>query len=653
MALAADSQAAIRDRSNSRSLSPLPPSTPTHHSSKILRSHSSLALSPSDAAADRSVAWTLATTQNDASQPDRPEVCHDPDPTKSPLGPEHGGNIGSEVVGASSARGPAVQFKNRPYGRPLSTILERSSYATLRSRLSHSSSKRRFTPVHIDPDSNYLHTESAPVDEVRRVYAFSFDESDLCDSRPNATSDLSSEQPSTVLTLRPSLENAIIPSLPPFEPPSRINTPEGLPRWPNDEHLNRGRKHSRRRSNPFLVISSFIRRASGSNERLQRRLWRPMPGIATPGFDGLENHPFHTAAEASQFAQSPACRSLSLTLRPSSVDQPPKPQRSVSATISRRTGANSPATVSLPRSLEIRNNRRAAASEEAFSDDGVSSGQLLYSFPTPPEILGRSISRENVRLDLDVPPPSPVLVPQQPLPEDSVTNSPLDLGEALQIDSGPNSPLQNRPSARNRDSTRAHQRLHTWSEESQSFLGSATRGDLEQRYACSGVPIYQTDAASDHTISNSRIELDHSEDDGNADEQITQITPENRSTRPEVVLISPELSMRGTTSSMPRDVAAASLSSRQLFTSPAISNARRCTMNNLKPKSELILDVPIRTVHGGDSRVRENVRMRRRNAFGAESSTRFLDAIPGFLSPVFFGPDMAVKKLLVTDIHEN
>ncbi|KAL9067741.1 MAG: hypothetical protein Q9157_006705 [Trypethelium eluteriae] len=643
MALAADSQAPIRDRSNARSLSPHPPATPTHHSSKILRSQSSLALSPSDAAVDRLAASSLATIESDASQPDRPEVCHDPDPTKPPLGPEQGGNIGSEAVGVSTARGPAVQFKNRPYGRPLSTILERSSYATLRSRLSHSSSKRRFTPVHIDPDSNYLHTESAPVEELRRVYAFSCDESALCDSRPNATSDLSSEQPSTVLTLRPSLENAIAPSLPPFEPPSRINTPEGLPRWPNDEQLNRGGKHSRRRSNPFLVISSFIRRASGSNDRLQRRLWRPMPGFATPGFDGLENHPFNTVDEAPQAIQSPACRSLSLALRSSSADQPPKPQRSVSAINSRRTGANSPATVSLPRSLEIRNNRRAAASEEAFSDDGASPGQLLHSFPSPPGSLGRSISRENVRPDLDIPPPSPVLVPHQPLPEDSVTSSPLDLGEALQIGLRANSPPESRPTARNRDSPRAHQRLHTWSEESQSYLGSATRGDLEQRYACSGVPIYRTDAASDHTIPPSRIERDHSEDDSNPVEQIMQVTPENHSKRPDVVLISPELSMRGTTASMPRDVAAASLSSRQLFTSPAISNARRSQQPSAATPMLLTYDGHVHDEHPPDEV----------GADAGQSSTRFPDALPGFLTRVFSGPGMAKEKLLATEIREN
>ena len=551
-------QGPLRDRSNSRSSSPNPPASVQ---SKILRSQSSLEL---DNPASGLPAVPPAIIQDGTNQSDGPVIHHQRELSTSSL------EIGHDHEISRPARTATVQFKNRPYGRPLSTILERSSYATLRSRLSHSSSKRRFTPVHIDPDSKYLHTETTPIEYARRVRAFSFDEGALSDSRSKNTTDgSSSEQPSSAPTHRPSLEDAVSPALPPCEPLQRVSTPQGLPRWPNDVRASPGGQNFRRRSNPFLALSGLIRRASGSNERLQHRFWRPMPGSGTPGFDELERHPFNVDETSPEAIESPASRSLSLVLGATLIRPSSNPRRRASGTIARQSRVASPATASLPRSLEIRNNRRAAESEETSPGTADDTSQLIRRFPSPPESPRPSVSGGHFAIGHNLPPSSPVLLPQQSPSDDGASNSPLDLGEALHVIHRADSPLAGRINTSTGGSGPARRR-EGCGDESHASMSGATRGNVEQRYARSGVPIYRADAASDSTIPCTRAGLDQSDEDESSAEPM--ITPEHPSRQRDVGFVSPQSENATPT---PRDVAAASLSSRQLFNSPAISNARR------------------------------------------------------------------------------
>ena len=576
MAQASDSQSdlgPLHDRSNSRSPSPNCPAVATQHTplpsaqSKILRSPSSLQLAISDdSLTDGGASEPSAASQDGATLSDLPRVGQRRDSSIASLGAGH--EIGQAALSTSTASTSAAQFRNRPYGRPLSTILERSSYATLRSKLSRSSSKRRFTPVHVDPDSQYLHTESAPIEDVRRTNAWSFDESALWHSPLQTASDRSSEQPSSTPTRRPSLEDAINPSLPPLAPPQRVSTPDGLPRWPNDEQSRCRRRNWRRGGNPLLAFSSLIRRASVSNDRLvQHHFWRPMPGTETPGFSGLENHPFNTAERASPTFASPACRSLSLALRPISPNQPARLHRRASGASSRQSTVTAASVASLPRSLEIRNNRRAVISEETYPDNPSDVSQVNENFLSSPNSVKE---RRDLRIDSNLSPPSPALLSQQTSPDDGLSNSDLEFGEALRVHPKAKSPTTHVPNVVVSDHTRDNQRQETLREGSPSFLIAGTRGDIEQRYACSGVPIHRTDAASDHAIPRPHLELDQSGDNANTGKQF--VTPERQSRPSEVVFVSPE---SGTATSTPRDTAVASLSSRHLFTSPAISNTRR------------------------------------------------------------------------------
>ncbi|KAI9664696.1 MAG: hypothetical protein M1821_006144 [Bathelium mastoideum] len=560
----------LSDRSNARSPSPDFSIVQASGQTTIRKSPSSLHLTCSEISLADGVDSVLQPADQDASaEIDELEVSQHQDPSTSTAETEHDHDIGRLAPETSPARVTSAQFKNRPYGRPLSTILERSSYATLRSKLSHSSSKRRFTPVHIDPDSKYLHTEFIPIEEAERVKAFSFDEGTLSIYQPKL-SDGSSEQLSSNPTLRPSFEDAITPSLPPFEPPRRIATPEGLPRWPNDVQSRPTYRHLRRRSNPFLAISGLIRRASASNERLRQGLWRPPPGSGTPGFDELENHPFSTGNRTAEPSESPACRSLSLALDTGSPNQPPKP-RKISPVIPGQSPTIFHATASLPRSLEIRNDRRAAASEQTFADNPQETELLTTLSPAPPSPSGQSTSGENTGAAHSLTPSSPVLLPQQSPPIDRVSKSPLELDDTCQANPKADSPFADHEPTVPRSPVPNHPRLQTWSEESPSFLSNATRGDTQQRYARSGVPIYCADAASDRTIPPGHVEPDEVGDEDNAHLHVG--TPERKSRNLDDVPVSPE--QEDTVVSTPRDAAAASLSSRHLFTSPAISNTRR------------------------------------------------------------------------------
>ncbi|KAK3080368.1 hypothetical protein LTS18_002075, partial [Coniosporium uncinatum] len=178
----------------------------------------------------------------------------------------------------------AVRFTNRPNGTALTTIIEQKSWSTLRTQKSFP--KRLFTPVHVDPKSNYVHT--AEVDQnPRHQISFSLDESALHEFRKifNRTED-------SQLSEDTHTEGELYRPTNPIHPPHvRSKTPPGKPRWPGD--ISPEELRLQRRS-LVQVIRDFLRepgipdgqssatgarrlRRRGANapRRVGRAYWRP------------------------------------------------------------------------------------------------------------------------------------------------------------------------------------------------------------------------------------------------------------------------------------------------------------------------------------------------------------------------------------------
>ncbi|KAI9714378.1 MAG: hypothetical protein M1820_000339 [Bogoriella megaspora] len=482
-------------------------------------------------------------------------------------------SVKQPIRSVGSSRQTTGHFVNRPYGRPLSTILEQSSYATLRSRLSRSSLQRRFTPIHIDPESKYIHTEFAPKQDARRIRAFSLDEEALQLSPPPIKYHSSHEQSSSAPTSRPSLEKHIRPSTPPFSPPVRIETPKGFPRWPNDEQTNTAFGTSGRRRNPFRALSGYLRRVSTSNVDMRQRIWRSMPGTATPGFDRLESHPFHAASQFETEGLS-AYQSMSRLMSRSPVQRRPLSPRPITHSSHRRAASNVSGSASLPRSLEIRNDRRAMASDEAAIDNMASPGQLISQFPSPPES-----PRQSTDIPTNMGITSPLLsvaeVEQTTrTPEGGVQDAFLDPSEepvrtlAAYLKAQPRMPSR---CAQKKRIGRHLKRQSPSNQGSSRIASPAVRGDLEQRYTRSGVPIYRRDAASDNTTGSTHAALGTTEPYGDEEEHEHLAQPQSPN-RPLTTIFS---SPNSETPSPLRTAAVASTSSRHLCANPAITDARR------------------------------------------------------------------------------
>ncbi|KAF2103681.1 hypothetical protein NA57DRAFT_50553 [Rhizodiscina lignyota] len=128
-----------------------------------------------------------------------------------------------------------VRFNNRPDGTPLTTIIEQRSSLSLRRQISDISAKRRFTPVHVDASSNYVHTTKPPVDAGRHRISLSLDEAAIREFRKIFQD--GSEANGSESTIYSDFNKGkaygqpLKPSYPPYE---RLKTPPGKPRWPGD-----------------------------------------------------------------------------------------------------------------------------------------------------------------------------------------------------------------------------------------------------------------------------------------------------------------------------------------------------------------------------------------------------------------------------------
>lgn len=204
-----------------------------------------------------------------------------------------------------------VRFSNRPNGTPLSTILEQKSSLSLRRRLSKISSKRSFTPIHVDPDSNYLHTTAAPVavDAERQRVSLSLDEGAIREFQRIFSG--SSEE-----VRANDGEDVAKPKVPPAPPHERTRTPPKTPRWPGDltrdDIIESTDRRSFRSNRVVRAVRSFFEvpgaqgllpstaaqrhRTGTQQQRVGSAFWRP-PRSAhfTSGYESISRHPFYNA----------------------------------------------------------------------------------------------------------------------------------------------------------------------------------------------------------------------------------------------------------------------------------------------------------------------------------------------------------------------
>lgn len=196
-----------------------------------------------------------------------------------------------------------VHFVNKPQGTPLFTIVEQKSLATLRSKASsvifYVRPSRQNEPYKASSDA------ATEIDSGRGTKAASADDALLFTrSRPSAY-DSGTESS----TQHGHAEVPVVPHQPPFDPPSRIKTPEGLPRWPGDDMPSSNGSHrqilAKNRARALTlsalndrarlrsVVSGYFRRRSRMPQRNVVRRWRPpASGHSTVGFSH-SSHPFH------------------------------------------------------------------------------------------------------------------------------------------------------------------------------------------------------------------------------------------------------------------------------------------------------------------------------------------------------------------------
>lgn len=180
-----------------------------------------------------------------------------------------------------------VRFVNRPHGTPLFTIAEQKSLATLRTQMSFASFRRR------GPTS--LVTASG------KPKAASVDDTVLYTSRRGLSQNTQTSSGLDVLSLR---SDPVHPWQPPFVPPRRVKTPEGVPHWPPKARVSFVRTMTRTLSSATALSplegTRFVLRALRgeirSRSRPQPLSWRPpVSGHSTYQYDQPSQHPLNSA----------------------------------------------------------------------------------------------------------------------------------------------------------------------------------------------------------------------------------------------------------------------------------------------------------------------------------------------------------------------
>ncbi|KAI5237025.1 hypothetical protein E4T43_08213 [Aureobasidium subglaciale] len=382
-----------------------------------------------------------------------------------------------------------VRFVNRPHGTPLSTIAEQKSLATLRAQISFASlTRRRLAHLGNTPSGK---RKAASTDDILR-------------SRTRRRSSGDTELSSS-LDVPNTRSDPVHPLQPAFVPPHRVKTPEGIPRWPVDNHISFVRRISRTldsaRSmsigNGTRLVLRTLRGELRSRRSVQLHRWRPpVSGHSTYRYDQPSEHPLNSVpiAEVIQPGEneqdelpSSSIPEPILAVR-QSLDRRCRSWSSSATSAQRALGAIdgnaipiNPASAVRARSVPVPRRFRSTEAEpttrvtdgnivwpvqrsEPYPSDTLRTTELIESFPSPPT---RRSAKTRSKLQ-----------PFLPLPQVSTT---IQLGDNMtretEVD-GTHYPASTIP---------------------RTNVGSVSTPPLrgeQGRYTLSGMPIYRDDAAS-------------------------------------------------------------------------------------------------------------------------------------------------------------
>lgn len=331
------------------------------------------------------------------------------------------------VKSEGNAQHDMVRFVNRPHGTPLFTIAEQKSLATLRTQMSLASFRHQGLTSLVAASSG-------------KPKAASVDDTVLYMSRR----DLSRiTQTSSDLDVPSPRADPVHPWQPPFVPPHRVKTPEGVPHWPAKARVSFVRTMARTLSSATSLSpvegTRFVLRTLRGEIRSRRRpqplSWRPpVSGHSTFRYDQPSQHPLNSAQLAEVVppqhdraydTQAPLVPAPTLAER-ESLDRRCR-SKSASASLAQRAlGAIdgnaipvNPArairarSVSVPHNLRIsetksntrshtQNQVQVDQSTSAYPSDTLRTIDMIESFPSPPS---RSPTKTRERLPIFTPVP--------------------------------------------------------------------------------------------------------------------------------------------------------------------------------------------------------------------------------------------------------
>lgn len=186
-----------------------------------------------------------------------------------------------------SAQYDPVRFVNRLNGTPLFPIAEQKSLATLRTQISLASFRRKGVATVITTSSG-------------KLKAASVDDTVLYMTRNNLSRNTHA---SSSLDLPSSREDPVQPWQPPFVPPHRVKTPDGVPRWPVNARVSFTRRMAETLSSATSLSPSegvrLILRTLSNEIRLRREpqppIWRPPTSAhSTYRYDQPSRHPLNS-----------------------------------------------------------------------------------------------------------------------------------------------------------------------------------------------------------------------------------------------------------------------------------------------------------------------------------------------------------------------
>lgn len=292
-----------------------------------------------------------------------------------------------------NAQHDMVRFVNRPHGTPLFTIAEQRSLATLRTQMSFASFRRQ------GPTSFVIASSGKPK-------AASADDTVLYTRRRGFSRATQKSSSLEVPSLR---EDPVHPWQPPFVPPHRVKTPEGVPHWPAKARDSFVRTMARTLSSATSLSpiegTRFVLRTLRGEVRSRRRpqpvSWRPpVSGHSTYHYDQPFQHPLNNVQFAEVVSthhdrpddtQAPLIPEPTLAER-QSLDRRCR-SRSVSASLARRAlGAIdgnaipvNPARVVRARSVSVPHNLRISevgSSTRSHTQDQVQTDQSTRAYPS-------------------------------------------------------------------------------------------------------------------------------------------------------------------------------------------------------------------------------------------------------------------------------